>query len=129
MNIKYSKKKEELRRDPVLETIEKARRFIISQSNKLTTGLVVIVLLLAGFQISSYLQRKKLAEVQDDFGRAMLLYSAQDETNAIDAFTRVVEDYGNTPHAAYSAYMVGHMYLYQAKYDNAIDYFQRFVEN
>ncbi len=124
MNIKYNKKKEELRRDPVLESIEKSRIFIKNQGNKLIASIVVIVLIFVGFQISSYLKNKKLEKTQDAFGKGMLLYSEHKKEDALAAFKKLVTDYPNTSHAAYSAFMVGHIYLSKDKYDEAIEYFQ-----
>lgn len=129
MNIKYSKKKEELRKDPVMDSIEKARVFMVNHGNKLIIGLIVVVLALAGLQIFSYLQKKKMIEVQEDFGRGMLLFSKQDEANAIEAFNGVVEEHGNTAHAAYSAYMIGHMHLFKENYQEATEYFNKALQN
>ncbi len=129
MNIKYSKKKEELRRDPVLETIAGAKEFVTAQSDKIVTTLVIIILLFGGFQIFSYVRRSARLKAQNDFGRAMLLYTGKDISLAKEAFEEVIANHGNSPQAGYSAFMIGHMYLAEEKYDDAIEYFQKACES
>lgn len=129
MNIKYSKKKEELRKDPVLESIVKSKDFITENSNTLVTGFVVLVLIFGGFKIFSYVQKTNLLKAQNDFGKAMLLYTGQEYTKAMDAFKQVVEDHQNTSQATYSAFMAGHIYFAEGKYDEAIQYFEEASAN
>ncbi len=125
MNIKYSKKKEELRKDPVLEFIEKAQVFVTKHSNIIISGFAAILLLFAGFHIYSRVIKSKKLKAQEDFGRATLLYASNETAKAIDGFTRVIENHKNSSHAAYSAYIIGHMYLAQEKYDGAIYWFEK----
>ena len=129
MNIKYSKKKEELRKDPVLESIEKARVFIKENGNRIVTGIVIVVLLFVGFQIFTYVKSTSEAKAQDSFGRAMILYSDGEMDKAVEAFNLVLENHGNSSHAAYSAFMIGHIFLLQENYDNAINYFEKALSN
>ncbi len=129
MNIKYSKKKEELRKDPVLESIEKSRIFIKEKGNRIITSIVIIVIIFIGFQIVTYVKETSLSKAQDDFGRAMIVYTEGDVTKAIEAFNLVIENHKKTPHAAYSAYMIGYISLLKENYDGAIDYFEKVLSN
>lgn len=125
MNIKYSKKKEDLRKDPVLESIEKARVFIKENGNRIVTGVVIVVLFFAGFQIFTYVKETSVAKAQEQFGRAMMLYSDGEMDKAVEEFNLVLENHANTSHAAYSAHMIGHIFLLQGNYDNAISYLEK----
>ena len=129
MNIKYSKKKEELRKDPVLESLEKARVFIKENGNRIVTAIVIAVLIFAGFQIFTYVRKMSIAKAQDSFGRGMILYANGEMDKAVEAFNLVLENHGRTSHAAYGAYMIGYIYLLQENYDNAISYFEKTLAN
>lgn len=129
MNIKYSKKKEELRKDPVLESIEKAGVFLKENGNRVFTVIVIGVLLFVGFQIFTYVKRTGVAKSRDSFGAAMILYKDGEMNKAVEAFNLVMENHGKTPHAAYSAYMIGNIYMLQENYDNAINYFEKALLN
>ena len=129
MNIKYSKRKEELRRDPVIESFVKGRVFIKDHGNRIMTSIVIVVLVFIGFQIFNYIKESRLSKAQDDFGRAMIVYSEGDMAKAIEAYNMVIENYKKTSHAAYSAYMIGNINLLKENYDGAIDYFEKAVSN
>ncbi|MFH1126936.1 MAG: tetratricopeptide repeat protein [archaeon] len=129
MNIKYNKKKEELRRDPVMEFLEKTKEFIIAYSNTILTILVVGALVFAGFQVFSYLKRNTLAKSQNDFGRAMIAYSENNTQEAMQAFEQVIENHKNTVHAAYSAFMLAQIYRVAEKYTDAIAMFNKAYAN
>ncbi len=129
MNIKYSKKKEELRKDPVMESLVKAKDYITENSDKLITVLVIIILLFGGFQIFSYVRKSSRLKAQNDFGRAMLLYTDQELSRAQEAFEEVIENHRNTSQAAYSSFMIGHIYFAGEKYDDAIEYFEKVYAN
>jgi len=129
LNIKYSKKKEELRRDPVLEALAGAKEFITAQSDKIVTALVIIILIFGGSQIFSYVRKSGRIKAQNDFGRAMLLYSGKELSQAQEAFEEVIGNHGNSSQAGYSAFMIGHIYLIKEKYDDAIEYFEKAYAN
>lgn len=125
MKIKYNKKKEELRKDPVLESIEKAQKFLTEQGTKVFIGLLIAAVLFIGFKSITYFQNRQLVKAQEAFGKATIHYQAKNQEQAREAFDQVLENFANTPLAAYSAYMLGHMYLTDKKYDQAIAYYER----
>ncbi len=129
MNIKYNKKKEELRHDPVLESIAKTQQALKANSNRIISALIVIILILAGFQVMNYLGRKKLEGAQEGFGRGMLHLAAAEEDNALEAFSSVTDEFSNTAHGAYSAYLVGQIHLANGRYDEALASFESTVNN
>lgn len=125
MNIKYNKKKEELRKDPVLESIGKTRAFVVKNSNIVISSLLVLIFIFAGFQIFSYFKKTGMLKSQEAFGKASMLYKLQEYDKAIDAFKLVIENHGKSPHALYSSYMIGQILLSNSDYDEAISYFEK----
>lgn len=124
MNIKYNKKKEALRKDPVMEYFLKIIDTAQKNSNSLISGLVVLILIVAGIQIFSFTQKSTLGKAQDSFGKAMILYNENSESDAIEMFTFVVDNFKKTQVAAYSAYMLGHINLAKEEYKEAIAWFE-----
>ena len=125
MNIKYNKKKKELRKDPVLESIGKIRDFVVKNSNTVISSILVVIFMFAGFQIYSYFKKTGMLKSQEAFGKATSLYKLQEYDKAIDAFKLVIENHGKSSHALYSCYMIGQILLSNGEYDKAISYFEK----
>ena len=132
MEIKYSKKKQEMRSDPVFEFIMQAKDVIVAQSNIIIIVTLGIVLVLGGGMVYNSINKSGYQKSQDAFGKAFMAYEASasggprsDEnlTKAVDAFKSVVDNYKSTPQATYSAYILGHIFLRQQRYDEAITWF------
>ena len=123
MEIKYSKKKEEIRRDPVLEFIAKAKNYLLAKSNTIMWIVIAACIVTGGVGIYFYTTKAKIKHAQEDFGRAMIAYNSGNESQALDAFKSVYENNKNTPHATYSAYIVGSILLRKDKFDEAINWF------
>ncbi len=123
MEIKYSKKKQEIRKDPFLEFLAKAKEFSVAKGNSLMGAGIVLCLVVAGFLVYGYLQKTGEAKALDAFGRAMVAYAAGDEIKAVEAFKTVVDNSKSSPQAVYSAFLLGSMLLRQEKYDEAITWF------
>ncbi|MBN1980922.1 MAG: tetratricopeptide repeat protein [Chitinivibrionales bacterium] len=125
MNIQYSKKKEELRRDPLLEFLAQAKQYVQKYNRHFIASAIGIVVVVAGIQLYGYVNKSSMAKAKDSFGRAMILYSDNKETDAIEAFKGVVEKYGQSPQAAYSAYMIGQILVAKGKFDDAIPWLEK----
>ena len=125
MDIKYSKKKEDLRNDPLIDGLKMGKQYLREHGNRMMTGVVVIALCVAGYFVYSYMKKANMVKAQEDFGKAMILYNDRDITKSIEAFNQVVENHGSSPHAAYSAYMIGQIYLAGDNFDDAIKYFEK----
>lgn len=124
MEIKYSKKKQEIRQDPFLDFIAKSREFVLAKSNTLVAACIVLCLLAAGVWVYNYLRKTGEEKAQDAFGKAMVAYSSGDEQKAVEALKNVVDNNKNSPHAVYSAYILGSIFLRQEKFDEAITWFK-----
>lgn len=124
MNIKYNKQKQELREDPVLDGLLKTKEFV-QKNNNIVFGTVIAIIVVAGgiMGFTSY-RNSRQSRANDDFGKAMVAYSENKTTDAIDKFRMVSENYRGTVTASMSAYMLGSILYQQGKYDEAITWFE-----
>ncbi len=132
MEIKYSKKKQELRKDPILEFILRAKDVVVGQANLLTRVAVGLFLVIGGFMIYNSVKKSGQQKATEAFGKALIAYessvgsAAKENENlpkAINAFKAVVDNNKGSPQAIYSAYLLGHIFLRQERYDEAITWF------
>lgn len=124
VNIKYSKKKEELRKDPVIETALATKAYIQENSNTILVFLAIIVFVGGGFLFYSYNTKKNRQNAQEGYGKAMIEFQNGNISDAVSSFSLVVDNYKNTPQAVYSAYILGNIHLIQGNYDEAINWFE-----
>jgi tetratricopeptide (TPR) repeat protein len=129
LEIKYSKKKQEIRKDPFMEFLMKAKEYSIAKSNTLVAAGIVACLLVCGVWVYTYLNRTGVEKAQDAFGKAMVSYSSGDEQKAIEAFKTVVDNSKNSPQAVYSAFILGNTFLRQERYDEALTWFKTATSN
>jgi tetratricopeptide (TPR) repeat protein len=127
LEIKYSKKKQEIRKDPFMDFLAHAKEFAEGKSNSLLAAGIVVCLLLAGFGVYNYLKKSGETQAREAFGKAMVAYTCGDEKNAFEAFKTVIDNSKNSPQAVYSAYILGNMLLRQEKLDEAITWFKTAV--
>ena len=130
MEIKYSKKKQEMRKDPVYEFIMRAKDAFVAQSNFVMGATVAVVLVLGGVLIYNSVKKSGYQKAQEAFGKALIAYesgasSAGGENlyKAVETFKAVVDNNKGTPQAIYSAFILGHVFLRQQRYDEAITWF------
>jgi tetratricopeptide (TPR) repeat protein len=132
VEIKYSKKKQELRKDPVLEFIMQVKEVVFAQSNTIMIIAIGIALVLGGGTIFTSIKKSSFQKSQDAFGKALLTYElsagktadgSDNLSKTVDAFKVVVDNYKGSPQATYSAYFLGHLFLRQQRYDEAITWF------
>lgn len=124
MEIKYSKKKEELRRDPVKEWLIATRDFIKTKS-RIFLGVAIVALFVAAFVlIFLQIRASSLSHANNAFGKAMIAYRANDLAGAIEGFKIVSDNYARSPQAIYSVYLLGQIYYQQGRYDEALAWFK-----
>lgn len=124
MEIKYSKKKEEMRHDPVIETIVKARAYVVENSSTLLSAVIILLLVFAGFSAYSYVKKSGQRRAAEAFGKAMIAFSGQDRAAAVEALSLVADKHRSTPQAAYAAYLLGHLYMAQQDFSEAITWLE-----
>jgi tetratricopeptide (TPR) repeat protein len=125
MNITYSKKKQEIRHDAFMESIVDAKTWFTKNATTVATVslAVVFVLVVAGVYLA--IRHSSLAKAEDGFGKAMAAYASGDMNKAIELFSTVADNNKSAPHGAYSAYLIGTIYLSQDKYDQAIEWLKQ----
>jgi tetratricopeptide (TPR) repeat protein len=124
LEIKYSKKKQEMRQDPFLDFLGDAKEFIDKNSNAIMMGAVAVCVLLAGGWAYQYFKKSGEEKAQEAFGKAMVAYQSGDEMKAVDGFKAVIDNNKNSPQATYSAFVLGNLFLQQGKFDEAITWFK-----
>ncbi len=127
MNIKQNKHKKELREDPVMDWILNTKDSIVKHRN-VVIGVAIGIIILFGAALSfKQFSVKKQKDALDSFGVAMIAYQDKNYDKAIEKFSATADNYGSTPQAVFSAYMLGSIYSEQNKYQEAIDWFKKAV--
>ena len=124
MNIKYSQKKQEMREDPVLEFLFKAKEYITANANTLVGVGIAAVVIVGFFLVYAQMKRSTQQKASDAFGQAMIEYNNRAVDKAVEQFGIVSDNYKNTPEGAMSALMLGSIYFNVGRYDEAITWFE-----
>ncbi|MBD3320330.1 MAG: tetratricopeptide repeat protein [Chitinivibrionales bacterium] len=124
MNIQYSKKKQEIKRDPLVEFLVSAKEKATSHSTFLLGGVAAIALAAVLIMSYNYMAKSNQRKAQEAFGNAMLAFNSGNDQKAIESLALVTENHGNTPQAAYAAYLIGHLLRQQDRCDEAITWFE-----
>ncbi len=106
-----------------MDSLLKAKESIEKNSSSLITSLIIAVLLVGGYLGYRHVRKQALDSAQNAFGKAMIAYQANPQ-EAISEFTKVIDAHGNTPQAAYSALMLGDIYMSLKNYDEAIQWLE-----
>ena len=124
MNIKYSQKKQEMREDPVLEFLFKAKEYVTKNANALV-GVGIAAVVIVGFLlVYAQMKRSSQEKASDAFGQAMIEYNDHAVDKAVEQFGIIADNYKNTPQGAMSALMLGSIYFNVGRYDEAITWFE-----
>jgi tetratricopeptide (TPR) repeat protein len=135
VDIQYSKKKQEMRSDPVMEFIIRAKDFFVGQGNVMMGVAVGALLVLGALMIYNSVKKSSVHKAQEAFGKALIAYESASSNapgaltldKAVEGFKTVVDNNKNSPQAIYSAYILGHIFLRQQRYDEAITWFNAAV--
>lgn len=119
MNIQYNKKKEEMRDDPVVSAFVKAKEYVTKNATVVLTVLVVVAMVAVGYGAYNSMKRSSIARAQEAFGNAMVAYTSGNKQKAVDAFSTIAENYGNSPQGGYAAYLLGTILVEEQRYDEA----------
>jgi len=124
VNIQYSKKKEEMRSDPLMESLMQLKQFV-RQYGRQVTGVTVAAAVVAVVVIV-YVQMRGAAESKADaaFGQALALINDGKLDDAVVQLGEVANEYKGTPHAVYAAYALGAALVAQERYDEAIGWYE-----
>jgi len=124
LNIKYSKQKQEMRDDPVLDLLFKAKTFFLHNVNFLTGVAIVIAFAVGFYFFYDRMHESTLSKAEDAFGNAMIEYTNHNIEKAVEQFRIVADNHRSTPQGTMSAHMLGSIFLSMGRYDDAIKWFE-----
>ncbi len=123
MNIEYSKKKHDLRSDPLVEFLAKAKAFVTAHGKNLTVVVVGAAIVVAGAVLFAQMRAAAQKRADAAFGRALEYYESSDRQKAILELGDVANEYRGTPHAAYAAYLLGMTLIEENRPAEALEWF------
>lgn len=124
MNIKYNKKQQELRDDPVLDSLLKTKEFVNKNSNTVT-GIVIAIVVILGIGLSIiHFKNVRGKNAREEFGKAMAAYSEQNMESAVNQFKMVAENFRGSVSGTMGAYMLASILYSQGRFDEAITWYE-----
>ena len=118
--------------DAINETLSKSEEFINNNKNKIFTVLGVIVFLLLGFSIFSYIKSNQNNTAQEEMCQAVYYFEKDSLVQALNGdgnnygFLEIIDEYGLSDAANLSKFYAGASYLKLGNYENAINYLDEF---
>ena len=118
--------------DAINETLSKSEEFIYNNKNKIFTVLGVIVFLLLGFSIFSYIKSNQNNTAQEEMFQAVYYFEKDSLVQALNGdgnnygFLEIIDEYGLSDAANLSKFYAGASYLKLGNYQNAINYLDEF---
>ena len=118
--------------DAINETLSKSEEFINNNKNKIFTVLGVIVFLLLGFSIFSYIKSNQINTAQEEMFQAVYYFEKDSLVQALNGdgnnygFLEIIDEYGLSDAANLSKFYAGASYLKLGNYENAINYLDEF---
>ena len=118
--------------DAINETLSKSEEFINNNKNKIFTVLGVIVLILLGFSIFSYIKSNQNNTAQEEMFQAVYYFEKDSLVQALNGdgnnygFLEIIDEYGLSDAANLSKFYAGVSYLKLGNYENAINYLDEF---
>lgn len=127
LNIKYNKKKNELKEDPVLNGLLKTKEYVKKNSNLLMGAAIVLVFLIGFTIIYSNIRSSSQQKAQELFGNAMLAYTDKQYDKAMEQFKIVIDNHEASPQSVLSSYMLANILFEQKRYDEAITWYKNAI--
>ena len=118
--------------DAINVTLSKSEEFINNNKNKIFTVLGVIVFLLLGFSIFSYIKSNQNNNAQEEMFQAVYYFEKDSLVQALNGdgnnygFLEIIDEYGLSDAANLSKFYAGASYLKLGNYENAINYLDEF---
>ena len=118
--------------DAINETLSKSEEFINNNKNKIFTVLGVIVVLVLGFSIFSYIKSNQNNTAQEEMFQAVYYFEKDSLVQALNGdgnnygFLEIIDEYGLSDAANLSKFYAGASYLKLGNYENAINYLDEF---
>ena len=118
--------------DAINVTLSKSEEFINNNKNKIFTVLGLIVFLLLGFSIFSYIKSNQNNNAQEEMFQAVYYFEKDSLVQALNGdgnnygFLEIIDEYGLSDAANLSKFYAGASYLKLGNYENAINYLDEF---
>ena len=118
--------------DAINETLSKSEEFINNNKNKIFTVLGVMVFILLGFSIFSYIKSNQNNNAQEEMFQAVYYFEKDSLVQALNGdgnnygFLEIIDEYGLSDAANLSKFYAGASYLKLGNYENAINYLDEF---
>jgi len=120
--------RKEIREDPFLTAVVEGWEWIRDHQNSVFVVLIVVlVLVLGGFWLNGSRKGARM-EAVGQFAEGLSSYRGGDLSTADDIFALVVERYGGFREGAWSHYFIGSIALLQGRNDDAIEAFDRYLD-
>jgi TolA-binding protein len=91
-------------------------------------GIAAVILLVAGLAYMFTYRGSQEEKAAERLSQAMLDYAQGNNQIAVLAFTEIVDEYGGSTAAEQATFMLGTVNLEDRKYDEAVRYFNTYVE-
>jgi tetratricopeptide (TPR) repeat protein len=114
------------------DTLNKSEEFINNNKNKITLTLGVIVFIIFGFSIFSYLKDNQNISAQEEMFQAVYYFEKDSLVQALNGdgnnygFLEIIDEYSLSDAANLSKFYAGAAYLKLGNYQNAINYLSEF---
>lgn len=95
----------------------------------LVIGVAAVVLLVVGTVYFANYRAERIEQAAQKFARTMLDYRNGNSQIAILGFTQILEEYGDDDVAPRSTYLLGNLHLASRNYDEAIRYFDLYLDS
>ncbi len=129
MKAKRHLTRREIKEDKLVTYTYKVTDFI-NQNNKLVTGVVVGILVVAAlvfFMMRSKTQANQMASSK--LAEAMMYYESLNYDKAIPILKEVVDKYDGTHSAGFATFYLANSYYNKKDYKNALNYFNKYLKD
>jgi len=120
--------KHEIKEDNFVTAVLRTREFIYAHQNAFFTGLVIVIVIIAGVLWMSNSKEKTRQSAATQFAESLASYRSGDIQTAEEMFKIINERFKGSEEGAYSAYLAGKCALEDRRNAQAIDLFNGYLE-
>jgi tetratricopeptide (TPR) repeat protein len=128
MASKRRVKKKSFKEDQLVTFTVRAGQWVQEYFTQVVIGVVVLVVAVAVILFGTNTRRNTAQESERELARAMTEYNARDAESAAISFAQLADRYGGYPAGEVSRYFLGKTQLGMARYEEALETFQTYVD-
>lgn len=121
--------KKELRRDPLLNALEKITPLIVKEKDRIVPALVILALGIGIFTYYKISAKGVRSDSQWQYLQALTLYASHDTTRASELFQNLATRYKNQDAGKRAIYYLAYNALEKGDYGQAYKYFTAFTKS